>query len=280
MGRSFDAEWRGWLKTNVQRGCARRELHDILLKNGFDEAAILAAFNEVASGVSLASPPPERPAINVPNAKKFASSSIELYTAEAFLSPAECAALVELIRKSLRPSTISTPPTGEPDEKFRTSRTCDLVGNDRAIVALNAKVHAAMGIDGAFAEPSQGQWYEAGQEFKPHTDFFKEYELERFATAQWGQRTWTFMLYLNEPEGGGGTRFTEVDLTIDPKPGMAVFWNNLTTAGDGNNFTKHQGMPVTAGKKVIITKWFRRPPVVKRPSFISMGAKWTQKVKI
>jgi prolyl 4-hydroxylase len=280
MARTFDAEWLGWLRTNVQRGCARRELRDILLKNGFDEAAIQAAFNEVANPPAMAAPPPERPAINVPNAKRVASSSIELYTAEAFLSAAECRALVALIRKSLRPSTISVPPTGEPDTRFRTSRTCDLVGSQQAIVALNDKVHAAMGIDGAFAEPSQGQWYDVGQEFKPHTDFFKDYELEHFSTPTWGQRTWTFMIYLNEPEGGGGTRFTDLDLTIEPRAGTAVFWNNLTPAGECNHFTRHQGMPVTAGKKVIITKWFRRAPVVKRPSFTSLGAKWSQTVKV
>ena len=279
MARKLDAEWRGWLRTNVQRGCARRELHDILLKNGFDEAAILAAFNEVVSAPGMAAPPPARPTINVPNAKRFASPSIELYTAEGFLSAGECAALVELIRKSLRPSTISVPPTGETDTRFRTSRTCDLVGNQRAIVSLNDKVHAAMGLDGAFAEPSQGQWYEVGQEFKPHTDFFKEYELERFSTATWGQRTWTFMIYLNTPEGGGATRFTELDLRIEPKAGTALFWNNLTPAGDCNNFTMHQGMPVTAGKKVIITKWFRRAPAGKRPSFISATIAWSQLVK-
>jgi len=38
-------------------------------------------------------------------------------------------------------------------------------------------------------------------------------------------------------------------------------------------------MPVTAGNKVIITKWFRRPPEVKRPSFTSMSATWSQKLK-
>jgi len=280
MARAFDAEWRGWLRTNVQRGCARQELHDILLKNGFDEAGIRAAFEEVLRSQQVPAPPPERPALNVPNAKRFASSSIELYTAEGFLSAGECDALVKLIRRSLRPSTISVPPSGEPDTRFRTSRTCDLIGNERAIASLNDKVHAAMGISGAFAEPAQGQWYEVGQEFKPHTDFFKAYELEKFSTATWGQRTWTFMIYLNEPESGGGTRFTGIDHTIEPRTGTAVFWNNLTPEGDGNDFTMHQGMPVTAGKKVIITKWFRRAPGAKRPSFTSLGAKWTQTVKV
>jgi len=67
------------------------------------------------------------------------------------------------------------------------------------------------------------------------------------------------MVYLNEPQSGGETRFVEVDLTVKPKLGMAVLWNNLLPSGNPNYFTRHQGMPVTAGMKVIITKWFRMP---------------------
>jgi prolyl 4-hydroxylase len=40
---------------------------------------------------------------------------------------------------------------------------------------------------------------------------------------------------------------------------MALFWNNLTAEGQPNPGTLHQGMPVKAGDKAIITKWFRRP---------------------
>jgi prolyl 4-hydroxylase len=279
MARGLDPDWLEWLRTNVRRGCSRQELREILAKNGFDEGAIRAALDEAVRSPGVAAPPPERPAINIPNARRFESSSIELYTAEDFLSAAECAGLAAVIRTALRPSTISEPPTGEADTRFRTSRTCDLLGADAATVNLDRKIHTAMGIDAHLAEPSQGQWYDVGQEFKPHTDFFKPYELEKFTTPAWGQRTWTFMIYLNEPEGGGGTRFVDVDLTIEPRLGMAVFWNNLTATGEGNNFTRHQGLPVTAGRKIIITKWFRRAPAVARPSFTSLGMKWSQKVK-
>jgi prolyl 4-hydroxylase len=283
MTRSLDARWLQWLRTNVERGCARDELTAILLKEGFGEAAVRKALEDIAGAPRQPAPAfveqrPARPAITVPGAKRHPSTSIELYTAEGFLDASDCAELVEIIRRRLRPSTITVPPGGEPDGKFRTSRTCDLNGGEDVVVRLDTKVARAMGIELKLAEPSQGQWYEVGQEFKPHTDFFKPYELEQYGCAEWGQRTWTFMIYLNEPEGGGGTRFVDVDLTIEPKRGMAVFWNNLLASGDGNNFTRHQGMPVTAGSKVIITKWFRMPPA-KRPVFSSAPVSWSQKVK-
>jgi prolyl 4-hydroxylase len=41
---------------------------------------------------------------------------------------------------------------------------------------------------------------------------------------------------------------------------MAVIWNNLYPDGTPNPDTLHQGMPVKAGHKAIITKWFRKPP--------------------
>ncbi|HUQ75462.1 MAG TPA: 2OG-Fe(II) oxygenase, partial [Burkholderiales bacterium] len=117
----------------------------------------------------------------------------------------------------------------------------------------------AMGIDPSLAEPSQGQYYETTQEFKPHTDYFEHYELEKHSTPTQGQRTWTFMIYLNDVEQGGETAFVNVGLAIPPKTGMAVIWNNLKADGTPNYDTLHHGTPVKAGYKAIITKWFRRP---------------------
>ena len=65
------------------------------------------------------------------------------------------------------------------------------------------------------------------------------------------------MVYLNEGMVGGGTRFTELGLTFQPKTGMALLWNNLNADGSPNPATMHCGEPVISGHKIIITKWFR-----------------------
>ena len=65
------------------------------------------------------------------------------------------------------------------------------------------------------------------------------------------------MVYLNDGMEGGATRFTEIDHAVQPKTGMALFWDNLQADGTPNQATRHCGEPVTRGHKVIITKWFR-----------------------
>jgi prolyl 4-hydroxylase len=237
----FTSQWKDWVRDNVERGCSTEEIFNTLLKEGFEPTAIERELN-----------------IRRVPLKRFPSDKLELYTAENFLEPEECVEIIDIINASLRPSTISTP--GDPDPAFRTSSTCDLIGGEAAVRALDIKICGAMQLDEALAEPTQGQHYALEQEFKAHTDFFKPYELDQHTNQRWGQRTWTFMIYLNDVESGGETAFVNVGLVLPPKAGMAVIWNNLYPDGTPNPDTLHQGMPVKAGHKAIITKWFRKPP--------------------
>jgi prolyl 4-hydroxylase len=263
-GKPLDADWLSWLRTNVARGCATDELRGILLSNGFDAIAIEAAIATAPRGA----PPPmpsvsagemPKPRLVLPGAVQHGVGKAELYTVDDFLTPGECGEIVDLILAQLRPSTITVPPGGGYDTAFRTSRTCDLSDADPAVGRLDAKIYAAIGFDKSLAEPTQGQHYEIGQVFKTHTDFFKPYELEKYTMGALGQRTWTFMIYLNDPRGGGETEFPTLGMKVTPKRGRAVVWNNLRGDGEGNDATRHQSLPVTGGTKTIITKWFRMP---------------------
>ena len=75
-----------------------------------------------------------------------------------------------------------------------------------------------------------------------------------------GQRTWTAMIFLNEPEGGGETAFPKVGIKVTPRTGNMLVWNNLNIIGEPNYFSLHEGQPVSAGTKYIITKWHRERP--------------------
>jgi len=280
-GKPLDAEWTRWLHLNIQRGCAIDELRGILRSNGFSDASIEAgiksAGKEVPGHVPMPIIVPEIPRANLklPNAVAQGGEKAQLYTVDDFLSRDECEEVVALIRTQLRPSTISTPPGGEYDKAFRTSRTCDLSDAIPAIARLDTKIAEAIGLARSMAEPTQGQHYEIGQVFKTHTDFFKPYELEKYAMGDLGQRTWTFMIYLNDPEGGGETEFPDLGMKVSPKRGRAVVWNNLHASGQGNDATRHQSLPVTAGTKTIITKWFRMPRG-KAATFKSGRVGWQQ----
>ena len=107
----------------------------------------------------------------------------------------------------------------------------------------------------------QGQSYAVGQEFKAHTDYFTRGgpDWEQYCSVA-GQRTWTFMIYLNEVEAGGATRFKAVGKTFQPETGKLVCWNNRRLDGNETPRTLHPGMKVRKGTKYVITKWDRERP--------------------
>lgn len=184
---------------------------------------------------------------------------LELFIVRDFLPRDACAALIELIDRERSPSVV-TDPNG--DAAFRTSETCDLASaSSQLIPVLDAVLSAFSGIDPAYGEPLQGQRYAVGQEFKPHTDYFEPAGAE-FAKvcSLTGNRTWTLMIYLNEVEDGGATRFEVIDETVRPETGKMLAWNNRCPDGSPNPATLHQGMKVRAGVKYIVTKWYREKP--------------------
>ena len=190
-----------------------------------------------------------------PGIQKVPTPWLELFILRNFIEPAQCAALIDLIDAGRRPSTIAD---ANGDHYFRTSETCDLDHNIPEVAALDAKLAALCGIEAVYGEPLQGQRYGAGQEFKAHTDYFEPdgADYQRYCSVA-GQRTWTFMIYLNRVEAGGATRFKMIDKTVQPEPGKLLAWNNRRADGSGNPATLHHGMKVRKGTKYVITRWYR-----------------------
>lgn len=258
--RALDASWKAWLKENIDRGCSRRELVEILRTHGFSLSSIERSMGD-AFPLDTPQPEPLQPpplVRQMPRTlRRFPSDKLDLYTLDDFLSAKECDRLMALIRHHLRPSTVTIEHT---DKVFRTSQTCDL-SLLRTPVALGCdeKIARTLGIRLGYSEGIQAQRYDVGQQFKAHTDYFEPGtpEYAKFGGER-GNRTWTFMVYLNDGMGGGGTRFFAIDHTCVPRRGQAVIWNNLNPDGTPNAATLHAGEPVTSGCKVIITKWFRQ----------------------
>jgi prolyl 4-hydroxylase len=193
-----------------------------------------------------------------PGAQCLPDRRIEMFIIRDFLDHESCGALIARIESHVRPSTIAG---DEADLAFRTSETCDMFAEqDDFIAALDVCLAALIGVDPRHGETNQGQRYLVGQEFKLHTDYFDpgpQYDAHCMVA---GQRTWTAMAYLNEPEAGGATRFKRIDRTIQPETGKLLLWNNLTADGQCNYDTLHQGLKVRAGRKYVMTKWFRERP--------------------
>lgn len=192
-------------------------------------------------------------------AMRLPGNRAEVYQRKAFLTAGECSALMALIDVHRRPSTITDAYGAAAD--FRTSETADLPGDDAVVAAVYRRLAAYAGLDIAHAEALQGQRYAVGQQFQMHTDYFEPTGLDFFPhTEDGGQRTWTMMVYLNEPKAGGATRFQHLGKLFAPETGKLLAWNNRLPDGTPNAATLHAGMPVRAGTKYIITAWFRDHP--------------------
>ncbi|KPP96208.1 2OG-Fe(II) oxygenase [Erythrobacter sp. HL-111] len=193
-----------------------------------------------------------------PRVQRVPTPKAELFQHRDFLSPDLRRALIALIDQDRRPSTIAD---DNGDAYFRTSETCDLDPAEPAVRELEALLFDLNGIDPRFGEPCQGQRYAVGQEFKAHTDYFTPGgpDYDKFCAVA-GQRTWTFMIYLNQVEAGGATRFRAIGKTFHPEPGKLLCWNNARSDGRVNPNTLHHGMKVRKGVKYVITKWYRERP--------------------
>jgi prolyl 4-hydroxylase len=186
---------------------------------------------------------------------KLPAEKAEIYAMADFMAPDECRRMVEMIDAVARPSSVFNVAYGE---DYRTSYSGDVDPYDPFVKKIGRRIDDQLGLDSTWGETIQGQRYLPGQQFKPHCDwFFTEAEYWPREAERGGQRSWTAMVYLNAVEGGGSTDFTELGLSIEPKPGAILMWNNADLRGEPNRWTIHSGTKVNAGVKYIITKWYR-----------------------
>ena len=68
---------------------------------------------------------------------------------------------------------------------------------------------------------------------------------------------YSLLLYLTEPAAGGGTRFSDLGIVVQPKKGRALLWPNVMA----ENVTlpelraHHESLPVEGGIKVAANLW-------------------------
>jgi len=191
----------------------------------------------------------------IPECYKLPTDKAEIYAIGDFLSGEECGRLIAMIDAVAKPSRAFDVDyaTG-----YRTSYSGDPDPHDPFVKRIQRRIDDLLGIDPRNGETVQGQRYLPGQQFQAHTDWFPPntpyWEQEK---DRGGQRAYTAMIFLNDVEEGGQTNFTELGMSIEPKRGVLLAWNNADERGVPNPWTVHAGMPVVKGQKYIVTKWYR-----------------------
>jgi len=174
------------------------------------------------------------------------------------LSDEECTALIELAKPRLaRSLTVSTKTGGEEINADRTSNGMFFQRGENELVSrIEARIGRLVNWPVENGEGLQVLHYVPGTEYKPHYDYFDPAEPGTPSILKrGGQRVGTLVMYLGEPQKGGGTSFPDVHLEVAPRRGNAVFFSYERPHPSTRSL--HGGAPVLAGEKWIATKWLR-----------------------
>ena len=131
------------------------------------------------------------------------------------------------------------------DPEFRTSESCNLDPRTRSSARSRPSSTDLIGIEPEPWRDHPGPALRGRPAVQAAPRFLlrRASPIGRKCSDCGGQRTWTAMVFLNAPEGGGQTDFAEAGIKVTPRTGNLLTWNNLDAIGEPNPFSMHQGMP-------------------------------------
>ena len=199
--------------------------------------------------------------------KEILHEELPLLAVDGFLSNKEIQRFMEIGASRLAPSrVVSARETGK--VPYRTSQSAHFffpLNYHPLFYRVRCRAAALARLPASHVESLQICRYREGESFGLHFDYFQG----RASVPQAaGQRVATILVYLSDaPDGGGQTVFPQLDFTVLPFKGMAVYWPNLLEDGTPNYKTLHEGRPVKGGRdKWIMNIWIREKPLL--PHFL------------
>lgn len=277
MTQQITTELRQWIVEQAKAGHSAESVLQSLKASGWDEDVAIDAMEEtlrghlneqaVAQGLPPAVPVPEPDIGDSPLYLDGGDRQVAVLSMMALprvvvfgglLSDEECDALIAAARPRMsRSMTVATKTGGEEINADRTSQGMFFQRGETELVRrIEARIARLLNWPVENGEGMQVLQYVPGTEYKPHFDYFDPDEPGTATILKrGGQRVGTVVMYLNEPEKGGGTTFPNVFFEVAPKRGNAVFFS-YERPHPGTK-TLHGGAPVIAGEKWIATKWLR-----------------------
>ena len=151
---------------------------------------------------------------------------------------------------------------GDGVSAVRTSKTswCNVpfCESDPTIKSIKRRVANATGVPLDNSEHVQVLKYETGDFYRQHHD------QNAHKHSPWGPRLYTFFLYLSDVPEGGGTRFVQLNMTVEAKRGRALFWPSVydsdpsATRFTSDARTTHEALTVTKGMKFAANMWLHQ----------------------
>jgi prolyl 4-hydroxylase len=230
---------------------ARREL-ELLARDSAADPAVLRSKVDLAA---WRSGPAARVAFEKPR----------IVTIERFATAEECQWLIARASRGglQRAKVYRSSPTAQVAET-RTNREMPftIFNADVVLSLIRDRIAAVAGAPVSHFEIAKLLHYSPGEQFALHADFVeaKTPELARELAVR-GQRSATFLIYLNEGYEGGATQFPRLNWQYRGNRGDALLFSNVDAAGAPDYDTIHAGMPPTVGEKWVLSQWIRARPV-------------------
>ncbi|HUR90482.1 MAG TPA: 2OG-Fe(II) oxygenase [Ramlibacter sp.] len=270
-------ELRGWIVEQAQAGHSAESVLKSMLASGWAEDVAIEAMEStlrghleeeaVAQGMPPAVPVPDAAVDESPlyldagDRKVCVLQSMynpRILVFGGLLSDEECDQLMDLARPRLaRSLTVATQTGGEEVNADRTSNGMFFQRGENELVSrIEERIGRLLNWPVENGEGLQVLHYTPGTEYKPHYDYFDPAAPGTpTILRRGGQRVGTVIMYLAEPEKGGGTCFPDVHMEVAPRRGNAVFFSYERPHPTTKSL--HGGAPVLAGEKWIATKWLR-----------------------
>lgn len=137
-----------------------------------------------------------------------------------------------------------------------------LMDNDFMHFLVQERMGKACGIPRSHMEGGSVLLYRPGETFSAHVDYYDPQQLAgRREIEENGQRSLTFLVYLNDDYEGGETEFPELGIKHKGKAGEALYIVNADRNGKGDPRTRHAGLPTQSGNKWVLSQYFRDRPL-------------------
>ncbi len=272
-------ELRAWIVEQAKAGAQPEAVIASMVASGWREDVAMAALEDTLRGflderAKAAQLPPAVPVPDplpgqggIPTTIRLPDREVRIVLAMrdprvvvfgGLLSHEECDELIALAAKRLtRSETVQTDTGASEVNSARTSQGMFFDrGENELCSRIEARIAALIGWPVERGEGIQVLRYRPGAEYKPHYDYFDPAQPGTpTILKRGGQRVATVVMYLNDPEVGGGTTFPDVQLEVAPVKGNAVFFSY--ERAHPSSRTLHGGAPVVAGEKWVATKWLR-----------------------
>ena len=185
------------------------------------------------------------------------------------LSAEECEYIIELALGKTQRAKVSLDKESEIIPGRSGSNCWISYASDEKVKRIGERIAQIVGIPLENAEAMQVIHYGPEQEYRSHYDAYNlANERGQRCCRYGGQRLVTALVYLNDVEQGGGTRFDKLNTAIEAKRGRMALFNNVDE--DYNRphpNSLHAGDAVIKGEKWAFNIWFHARPMKEKQDF-------------